>query len=358
LLDEAATLLDEALRRDPALLPTVELYRARLALARQDPEAARKRIITVASSQSEVGRALRQSAILTAAVAPPPPAWRFGLTTTVGHNDNVIGLGNTTPLPTDISSKKAGFIRMNAGISYSHWVSQRTAFRAGYALLLDRYDGIGAANLDDHFLYGDWFHALTPETDLSFRLSHEYTYVGSSRLRNVTALRPAVNYRFTPNSQTEFAISHALSSYHANVQQAFNRDGKSNTFSATHFLRLPESRWSAAVGGSYTVNRTTGNDFSFDGHGISASVRYDFSGKTSAVIGVAQNFQNYKNNNSLNGSRFVRDDEQLVLSGQVTGPLTPALSWYVNAQKLKNASNVSFYAFRQNVISVGIGANF
>lgn len=356
--DDAARHLEEALRRDPALLPTVELYRARLALLRQDPDAARKSFTALASSQSEVGRALRQSAVLAAAIAPPPPAWAFGVTTTVGHNDNVIGLGNTTPLPTDISSKKANFFRMNAGLAYTHWTSQRTAFRAGYALLLDRYDGIGAANLDDHFLYGDWFHALTPKTDLSFRISHEYTYVGSNRLRNVTALRPAVSYRFTNHSQTEFAVSHALSSYHANVQQAFNRDGKSNTLSATHYFRLPDSRWRFALGGTYTANRTTGNDFSFDGHGLSASVRYDFPKKVMAVIGVAQNFQYYRNANSLTGSRFVRNDEQLVLSGQLSGPLTPSVNWYAQVQKLKNASNVSFYAFRQNVISIGIGANF
>jgi tetratricopeptide (TPR) repeat protein len=354
--DKAEARLNEAVRRDPRLAPTVNLSLARLDQARGRTDAARARLETAAATDSPTGRALRELA------GPPEPAvqpdkpLRLSLSFSGGHNSNVIGLGNTIPLPADISRKSADFMRFTAGGSYTRQVEADTALTLGYAYLSDRYEDIGGANLLDHFVYGDLFHQFNARTAFSLRVSGEFTTLAGARFRDVLSFRPAVSYRHNPDAVTELAWSLSQNDYLAATAQAFNRDGETQALSLVHSFRLRGTQWGGAVGGTWTRNRTEGSDFNSDAVGVSGTLRYTFPNRVVAALGGGVSWDNYRDPNSLSG--FARDDRQLSLSAQLTGPLTDSVRWFAAAQALRNRSNIAFYDYRQTSVTAGIAYDF
>lgn len=349
-----------ALARDPRLAPTVSLSRAALEQARGRPEAALTQFDLASGADAPTGRALRELAGPAEPVTQPDKPLRLSLSFSVGHNDNVIGLGNTMPLPTDISRKGTAFARLAFGAAWTHQFTSRTAGTLGYALLLDRYSGLASANLNDHYFYGDLFHQATERFALSLRLSAESAELNGRAFRSTTAVRPAVSYRFSPNAVTELSWNHADNDYKTPVAAAFSRDGATQTLGLVHSMRLPGTRWSGALGATLGRNDAQGGDFKSDSLGASATLRYTFANRIVAALGASVGRDDYRNLNSLagTGSSFARADRQGTLSAQLTGPLSEKLRWFAQLQGLRNHSNIPFYTYRQNVISAGIAAEF
>ncbi len=357
-LDKAEAAFRQAVERDPRLASTVDLSMSALEQARGNAAAAQERLKAAAAADAPVGRALREVLRL-----PSPPRaalrpLRASVSFAVGHNDNVIGLGNTIPLPADISRQDAHFVRVNVGASYTQPLGERTTGTLGSALLLDRYDGLSAANLNDIFLYGDLNHRIDERMGASFRASYEITALGGRRFRNQIGLRPALNYRFTERSITELAFDYASADYRAPTPIVFDRDGDSAAISATHLFQVPNTRFSGALSASVGRNRAHGNDFTYDSRGATASVRYDFTEKISVTLGVGYTRYDYANPNSLTGFVFARDDEQTLVTALLVGPLTEHVRWFVQAHAVDNDSNIAFFDYRQNAISAGVAADF
>lgn len=359
----AEAAFDEAVKRDPRLKGSVDLAMAALERARKRPDAMRERLESAARAETQTGRALREI------LGPPPERrvalvprpYRLGIALSGGYNDNVIGLGSTIPLPADISSKDAYFIRLNLTGAYTHALGERTAGTLGYAMLVDRYDQLHLASLNDVFVYGDLVHRLSENVGLSFRLSNEYTTLGGRRFRNLATLRPAVSFRLTEHSVTEFAYAFAWNDYMANVPIVFSRDGNSSAATLTHLFQVPNTRFSGAVSGSYSQYRAEGNDVTFDSYGATASVRYDFTERLSGVLGVGYTRYDFTNPNSLAGPAgfaFSREDNQTLYFAQLVGPLTRTWRWFIQGQRIRNRSNIVFFDFRQNTVSAGVAADF
>jgi Flp pilus assembly protein TadD len=358
--DKAESMFARALERDPRLAPTVKLSMAVLEQARGKPEAARTHLEAVESADAPTGRALRDLAGPPDPPTQPDKPLRLSASLSAGHNDNVIGLGNTIPLPTDISRKGANYARIALGAAYTHQLASRTSATVGYALLFDRYDGLSASNLNDHYLYADVFHQMTNRAAFSLRASGEYTELGGAHFRNALALRPALSYRFGANAVTEIAYAFTDSDYIAPTAAVFNRDGATHGLSALHSFRLPGTGWGGAAGANIGRNNTEGSDFQSDSLGASATLRYTFANRIVAALGLSATWDDYRNPNSLAGSgfSFAREDRQQVLSAQFTGPLADRFRWFVQAQDLRNHSNIAFYDYKQQVYSAGLAADF
>lgn len=358
--DQAEARLNEALARDPRLAPTVNLALASVEQARGRTQAARARMETAFAADAPTGRALRDLA------GPPEPAiqpdkpLRLSLSLSAGHNSNVIGLGNTMPLPADIQRKSSMFTRFSAGAAYTHQVDPATSFTLGYAFLSDRYEDIPGANLLDHYIYADLFTQVTARAAFSIRGSSQLTTLGGSRFRDALGFRPAFSYRFTDHSVTEFAWSVTDNDYRANVAPAFSRNGESQAYSAVHSFRMPGTNWSGAVGASYGRNRTEGGDFVSDSLGVSGTLRYAFPNRIVAAVGAGASRDDYGNPNSLAGAgfAFARKDEQSSLSVQLAGPFNDRARWFIQAQSLRNTSNIAFYQYKQTAVTGGLAIDF
>lgn len=278
----------------------------------------------------------------------------------VGRNDNVIALGSTIPLPGDITNKAANFLRASLNAAYTRVLPTRTGATLGYAALFDRYDDLSVADLNDHFVYADLFHLLPQRIGASLRLSHEYTEVDGRDFRDQSTLRPALSYRFSENSVTELAYSYAFADYHSRVSGAFDRDGHAKSIGVSHSFRLRRTGWSGGVGASHARNRAEGGDFSFDANALNASLAYEIAPRTSAALGASFAWHDYLNPNSLAGTgfEFRRDDRQASVSLQLSGPVGGWLRWFLQAQRVRNDSNIAFYDYKQSVVAAGLGANF
>jgi tetratricopeptide (TPR) repeat protein len=357
-LDKAEAMFRQAVSRDARLAPTVNLSLAALETERGKPVTAHEHLQSAVSADAPTGRALRDLAGPPDPPEQPDKPLRLSMSLAGGHNSNVIALGNTIPLPTDISRKSADFARLAFGASYSHQVNQSTGVTAGYALLLDRYDSLPSSNLNDHYLYADVFHQATDRMALSLRANAEYTELASKGFRDLWGLRPALSYRFFRNSVTEFSYTYANSNYKAQSLPIFNRDGPAHNLAAVHSFKLGGTRWAGALGLSYNRNDTDGSDFQSDGVGLSATMRYTFPNRVVLAFGASASRDDYSNPNSLAGFAFAREDRQQVLSMQVSGPLAPRLRWFAQAQDLRNKSNIIFYDYKQTVFSAGLAADF
>ena len=160
--DKAEAKLREALARDAGARQRVDIYLAQIQIGRGNREAAQATAASILRSESELGRSLRDGQAALAALAPAPgTGLKLTASAALGYNSNVIALGNTTPLPTDISGKGSMFLRTGFGISNSSQIDAQTRGSIGYGLLLDRYIDIRAANSDDHYAYAEVARRVT-----------------------------------------------------------------------------------------------------------------------------------------------------------------------------------------------------
>jgi tetratricopeptide (TPR) repeat protein len=358
--DKAEAMFNRALARDARLAPTIELSMASLEQARGRTDAARGRLQSAVAADAPTGRALRDLAGPPDPVIQPDKPLRLSLSFSAGHNSNVIGLGNTIPLPVDILRKGSMYTRLSAGASYTRQVEPETSLTLGYAFLSDRYEDISGANLLDHFAYADLFTQVTARAAFSLRVSGEFTTLGGARFRDVLGFRPAFSYRFNDSSVTEFAYAFSGNEYRAISTPVFNRNGDTQTFSVTHSFRLPGTRWSGALGASHARNLTEGSDFTSDSLGVSATLRYTFPNRIVAAVGVGLSRDDYGNPNSLAGAgfAFARKDEQSNASVQLAGPFNDRMRWFVHAQSLRNTSNITFYEYKQTTVTGGLAFDF
>ena len=356
--ERAESHFNEAVKREPKLKPSVDLSMARLEQARNRPDAARDRLQAAADANAPTGRALRNVFALPEPVHQPEKPLQLSAAFSVGHNDNVIGLGSTIPLPSDITRQSANFLRAQIAGAYTRAFTASTSATAGYALLLDRYRGLGIADLNDHFFYADVISTFARGIGGSLRVSHEITDLHGDRFREQNALRPAVSYRFTEDSVTELALQHSWANYHSPTAPTLDRDGFANALSLTHLFRVPRSGWSGTGTATYLRNHSRGGDFRFTGLGADGALRYTFTTGVSMLVGYGYTNYDYTELNSLAGFGLRRQDDQHLARLEVGGPLRRGLRWFVQGQRLSNESNIPFFDFVQNVVSTGLAANF
>lgn len=357
---EAETRLREALARDPASKSRVDLLLAQLQHARGDKQAANASIDAIMRGDSDIGRALRDGQAALAGLAPPPETGlRFVASAAIGYNDNVIGLGNTQPLPTDISSKGSAFTRASFGVSNTVQFDPQTRGSVGYGLLIDRYDELKIADLDDHFIYADVAHRVNESLAVSLRVSQQFTYLDGSHFRTQPSIRPAVAYRFAADSVTEAAYIFAKPDYKGTAANpVFERDGDIHVWSLSHLIQPPDSPWSGSLGYAHTANRAEGADFASRSDGFSAALRYSFDKRTTLTLGANVGQSRYDNPNSLTGFVSTRRDKPTSLFAQFNGPLTDKLRYYLQFQSSRSHSNITFYDYQQQVLLGGVAVDF
>jgi len=358
--DKAEAKLREALARDPGAKQRVDLYLAQVQYGRGDRQAADATVAGILRGDTDLGRALRDGQAALAALAPPPETGlRLAASASIGYNDNVIGLGNTIPLPADISNKGSTFFRGGFGISYTHQFDAQTRGSIGYGGLLDRYDQIKAADLDDHFIYADVAHRVNERVALSLRASLQLTYLSGSHFRDQPALRPAAAYRWNESAITELSYTFARPDYAASAAAPqFERDGEIHALAINHLIQPSGSPWSGSVGYARTENRPDGADFRSSGDTVSGAVRYEFAARTHLTLAVNLGRERYANPNSLSADGTARRDTPLGVSAQFTAPLTKQLRYFLQFQASRSDSNITFFDYKQQTVLAGIGADF
>jgi tetratricopeptide (TPR) repeat protein len=361
-LARAEALLEEALRRDPRLAPTVRLALADLETRRGRPEAARaqaERLLREAPD-SPIARRLRD---LRLPVTPPPPPkpWQVGLSLSAGYNDNVIALGSDTPLPSDISQQGSEFVRLGLAAAYTWVPAAGQSLTAAYALQADLYPEVSPANLLDQLWSLDYRRALGAQLAAALRVSDQFTLLDGEAFRNQVALRPALGYRLAPWSLAELHYTLSVSDYFVAVPDVQDRDGVAHQVGLTWFALIPGTRLQVRAGAAYTRSEADGADFDAHSVALFVGLSHPLPWAITADLSYTHTFDRYDQPNSLagpDGFAFKRRDDGNFLSLQLSRPLLPWLRAFVRYDYAYNASTIPFYEYHQHIGSGGLAADF
>jgi tetratricopeptide (TPR) repeat protein len=362
-LDRAEAHFQEALRRDPRLAPTVRLGLASIAAQRGDSDAVRAQAerLQQEAPDSPIARRLQEAAALVTVPPTAPKPWQVVVSLSGGYNSNVIFLGDSIPLPTDISQKHAYFLRGTLGASYDWRLGARDSLTAGYGGQIDLYADIAEANFLDQVWYLDYRHAFTNDLAAALRVSDQFSLLDGDPFRNQVAVRPAVGYRVTSWSLAELHYALAANDYYVDTPAVQDRDGLGHQVGLTWFAAIPGTRLLLRAGAFYTRYDADGADFDADSIGLFVGLNVPLVWQIVADVSYVHLFDRYDNPNSLAGPTgfgFKREDDGDFVSVQLTRPILDWLSVYVRYDYSHNDSNVPFYEYDQHVVSSGLVARF
>lgn len=360
-LGKAETALNEALRRDPALKPTVQLYLALLDHERYGPDEAAPHLerLLREAPESLFSRTLR-SRIERLSLQPERP-WQLALSGGGGYNDNVTGVGGNVLLPGEIAGLPSAFARFTLDGSYSWRWSRADSLSVSYSFLSDTYSDLPTLDLLDHLWRADYFHAFGSRVAGSLRLSDEFSLLGGESFRNQPGARPALGFRLADWAVSEAAYNFMRPDYYFPTPPVQDRDARTHTVSFTQFLSPAGGRVQVRVGYFHTWNHADGDDFDYQTDGVFGAVSARLFWKLEADLSYTRTFDRYKSPNSLAGPmgfEFARRDDVELVAVQLTRPVTEWLRAYARYNFARAASNVTFYDYDQNVWSGGVIVQF
>ena len=358
--DKAEALLQDALRRDPDLAPTVRVFLALVAKARGDQGAIRRQLRSLLedSPDSPLARHLQERVELAAraaAVAERP--FLLTLFAAGGYNDNVIALGKGINLPSDISRQGAAFFQSSLDGSYAKRVGQSDILVVGYRFLSTVYEGLSQFNLIDHYAYADYRHGFHPDLTGTLRVSNEFTQVGGSNFRNQVAVQPSLAWRPVQGHIVELAYSFFAADYFFPTPAVLDRDGTAHSVAVTDFFQIPKIGLQVRAGYFHLWNNANGSDFDFQSDGLLAGLTAALLPRLTADVFYNRTWDRYANLNSLSGTtgfEYARRDNVDRVTAQLTWSVTDWMRAYVRYDYLNDDSNIRFFNFVQNSYSAGL----
>ncbi len=362
-LDKAEAKLKEAMERDPKLKPTVLFYLAAVEAGRKNLEAARKNLqaLLQEAPESPLGRMLREElARVARAAAIREKPWSVTFALGGGYNSNVIALGDNSPLPQGVTRKNTGFGRFTLGGTYSWLLGREDTLTGGYAFLADLYNQVSSSDTRDHFAYGDYRHVFSRELVGALRVSNEFTQIARTNFRNQFAVRPTLGYRFADWGVTELTYAATTSNYYFNAPKVQDRDGVTHTLGLNNFFTIPGTQLSARLGYFHVWNLADGNDFDFQTNGLQVGLAHPLPWQITGEIAYTRTWDRFEHKNSLAGVGFdfARKDDVDAATLQLVRPISEMLRLYTRYDFTRDHSNISFFAFKQHVVSAGVVVNF
>ena len=365
--DKAEAELKEATRRDPNLQATARVCLALLEKRRRNVAASREQLKALLREapatpagrmvRDELERLVRLSASPRRAEKP----WHVALSMGGGYDSNVISLGDSAPLPGDISRKHAGFVTLGFDASYDLLATPTDTLTVGYGFQSATYDGLASANAVSHALYADYRHSFTSNLMGGLRVSDAFTRVGGHDFSNQVAVRPALAYRLADWTVSEVSYAFARSDFYAPAPPAQNRDGDSHTLAFVQYFYPRGTKLEARAGVFGTVNRAEGADFDSRACGVVVGLRHPLFWKIAGEVSCTHTWDRADHVNSLPGpggtpvKRKTRSDS---FSVRLTRPFSNALNVYVGYDYSRADANIPFYDYHRHVCSAGVLLSF
>lgn len=357
--EHAETALNEAVNRDPKLEPTVRIYLASLAALLGKNELAMTHLYQLDQQSPKFREQMGIPAL------PPRPLtatkpWQVNMSFSIGENDNAIALGNSIPLPTDVSHESDQYARLTLDASYDWELNNRDNLTVGYALLLDEYDEVSTADTVDHYFWLDFRRQLRRDIFGSLVLSDEYTRLDGHRFSNTWAVRPALFWTHHDWASLEVAFAYSHHSYFTSTPAVQNRDGSAKTISITEYFSPPGTKLQVRAGVYSTWNNRDGGDFDYDSNGLTLAVSHPLDYGITGELAFSRHNDDYDNANSLAGGGFAfsRDDHVSSWTARLSKPISKVLSVFGQFEDNENDSNIAFYDYDQRIISIGVTARF
>lgn len=359
--------LNEAIRRDRRHANEAGVQLARVAAARGDTAAATDRLAEV---RAELDSALRRAPGPRSADRAPGKPWSVSVSAGAGYNDNVIGLGDSQPLPGDISRQDAGILQQQAQASYGFRIDPSSTLNVSYGLAAVENLGLSRFNQVDNQITADYARRLTDRVGVALRVGGGHLLVGGDSFRSQIGGRLSAAYRWSDSSITEIAYAYARNDFHIDpVVAAFDRDGHSHGIALSQVFALPDSGARVLLGIGLGRNQTSGSDFESTGGSLLGAFSVPIPLRIAGIelVPVAQvsatfAVEDFDNPSVLTaatpGGAFARQDRVARITGAVTVPLRQGLDLYIGHAFTHNGSNIAVFDYDQHVVSGGLTVRF
>jgi tetratricopeptide (TPR) repeat protein len=369
--DQAKAALDEALRRDPDLAPTVRVYRALLYQRRGDEAAAGNELAGLlrAAPSSVTGRVVRSQLD----VAPAPAAgeqrpWELGISLGWGYNSDARGVSFVRPRNDEtVPEEGSAFARVTVDGAYWPILTAQDRLAVGYQLQADFYaEQRNDPDLFDQYLYVEHWHALGRVFSTTLRLSWNNTLLGEDDYRNQFAAHAGVGWRIAPALELQGAYTYAYNDYRYEIETetdpapteddiaALNQDANVHTLTVSAAYDVPKVRARVRGGYFHTWNVASGREFDYQSDGLFAGVVFVLPWDTVADVFYVHTFDRYDHSSGTVIPPVNRRDDIDGFTLRVTRALTPNSSVYVEYNYNHDDSNIDGYDVNQHVVSGGL----
>lgn len=361
--EQARASFQVAARRDPTLAPQTAALLADVAAGA--PMGTQGQTAASAAQSPRAGSLRNQGAggdTILSASTNGATTWnrrtRGAVGMSAGNNSNVISLGDSV-LAGEISSVSDTFVQMWADFSADWQFNASDGLTLGYYGTVTNYDDLGAFDLTDHIGYITYRHLFQQNLLGTISVADDYTSLGGLAFRNSFSVRPALNYLLEDGDSIELAYYYSRNNFFFDTLPAFDRDGDTSSLSLTHYFHLKDTKFTGRVGYYKLWNSTRGSDFDFDSDGLIFGLAHPIGTKGASVFGFySHTWDDYDNLNSLTGFTFARSDQTDRLSLQVSVPVRRQLTAFGRYEHTNVNSNVSLFAFDQDIYSGGVAAGF
>lgn len=378
-LDEAEKSLGEALRRDPGLLPTVQLYRARIALARGDNATAARDFLSIArdAPDSPIGQSIRDNVLRPLALErlrrrqQDRKPWSAYASSTVGNNDNVIGYSSELTLPAEITRRDSSFLSFEAGGQYVHRIGEDHALTGGYDGRFDNFLEIGNVDVFDNNLFARYEYAVRQvpgNVVAAVQGSYGHARVGGSRFRDSLGIRPSVSFYPADNFRMEAFYGRTMSVIHSpstGNPAVTDRDATLTSAGMRATVAVPDTTLTVSAGVARLHNNADGTDHGYQGNQFSVGARMTLFDDYTVTGEFAKTDFNYTSPHSLapnpaNGAGFffARRDDITTVNLQVSRPVADGVDVFAKFDYTRAHSNLLLFTYNQNVFGVGVVARF
>ena len=268
-------------------------------------------------------------------------------------------------MPNNGDRQGSAFLNFALDATYNWQRSSGDSYNVGYSFEGDFYKDLSEVNLADHTVFAGYRHAFNERVSGSFRLSDTYTMLGGDGYRNQVAFSPTLSFRHSERAVTELSYSLALNNYQDfNGPDVQDRDGKSHSLTLAHYFSPKNTRFQLRGGAFYTRNQADGDDYDYNSIGLFAGVSHPLPWKTTGDLSYFHSRDRYDEENSLSAPAFStkRRDNVDSISFQLNKPLKSEgkykLDAYLRYSHTRDDSNIGFFQYRQNIVSLGINGQF
>lgn len=376
---EAEKYLNEALRRDPGLGPTVQLYLTRITLARGEDRKAVSGLLGILGDfpNSPVSQSVRNNVLAPIAArrlnrkrqAAKP--WSAYASSSVGHNDNVIGYSSELSLPAEISRRDATFLTLEGGAQYVHRIGDDHAVTGGYGGRYDSFFQIGNKDVLDNSVFARYAYAVRQipgDVVASLQGSYGHTRIGGSRFRDSLGFRPGISFRPASNFSMEAFYGRTINYIHApptGNEAVTDRDGTLTAVGVRAVVDVPDTSLTISVGAARLHNNADGTDHSYRGTQFSVGARATVFDVYTVTGEVTKTEYNYTSAHSLApnpatgvGFFFARRDDITGVNLRVSRPVMEGIDVFAKFDYTRAQSNLLLFTYSQNVFGAGVIARF
>ena len=360
--DRATAAFDEALRRDPSLVPTVGIYRALIHQRLGDEAAAGNVLAGLVNTapDSITGRFVRSQLGPVDTSTSPVRRWWLGGSFGGGYNSDARGIPDLFPgsggAPNDFDEDEgSGFSRaeLDGGIllvSRDDW-----RLSVGYELLGDFYaEQQHDPDLLDQTITVLSAHRFSDSLGASLRLWDNYTLLGEEELRNQAGASASLRAKLTGSLALDVSYSHARNDYLFRTPAVLDRDADTHTPGLSLEFSVPGTPVVLRGGYFHSWNFADGADFASQSDTLVLGFSTHLPWRFRADFSYLRTFEHYEFRNTASEPRERRRDDIDAVRFRLSRPISRRVGLFVQYDLSDDDSNIRGYGYEQHVVSAGL----